>query len=201
MRLSVKACWMTAVLTASLALYGQEHFHFSDPNLLAKLSFDSSGAVSMEGLQHVCIAVSRDGTYRLMRSPIPGMLSSDSARLTQRVQGTMSGEQLQRLKTLLDSSDLRSLSGNHSGIIRQSAETFAAEIPIADKRVSDGTLHVRWLNADGKNPFPLPLNKIVDWLNDFEPVNAKPLADLEFQDVCPSVGLQRLQPSVASNVP
>jgi hypothetical protein len=201
MRFSVKACLITAVLTAISTLYGQEHSHFSDPNLLAKLSFDSSGAVLIQGVQHICIAVSRDGTYRMMRSPILGMLRSDPARLAQRVQGTMSGEQLQRLKTLLDSSDLRSVSGNHSGIIRQSAEIFAAEIPAANKQVSDGTLHVQWLNADGQNPFPSPLNKIVDWLNDFEPVNAKPLADLEFQDVCPSVGLQRLQPSVASRVP
>lgn len=201
MCLSGKAVFLTAVLTASLALHGQEHPRFSDPNLLAKLSFDNSGAVLTPGIQHMCIAVSRDGTYRMMRSPVLGMLHSNPARLTQRVRGTMSGEQLQRLKALLDSSDLRSISGNHSGIIRQSAEIFAAEIPALGKEVSNSTLHIQWLDADGQSPFPGSVNKIVDWLNDFEPVNAKPLADLEFQDVCPSVGLQRLQPSVASNLP
>ncbi len=194
MRLPTKACVMTAVLTASLTQYGQEPQRFSDPNLLAKLSFDSSGVVLSRGIQHICMAVSRDGTFRMMRRP-------DPARLTERIQGAMSGEQLEQLKALLDSSDLRSFSGNHSGIIRQSAETFAVEIPIPDKQVSDGALHIQWVNGDGKSPFPPPVNKIFDWLNHFEPVNAKPLANLEFQDVCPSVGLQRLQPSVASNAP
>jgi hypothetical protein len=201
MRLSAKACFMTAVLTASLTLYGQEQQGFSDPNLLAKLSFDSSGVVLSRGIQHICIAVSRDGAYRMMRRPVPGNLRSDPARLTERIQGAMSGEQLQQLKTLLDSSDLRSLSGDHSGIIRQSAQTFAAEIPISDRQVSDGALRVQWVNGDGENPFPPPVNKIVGWLNHFEPAKAKPLANLEFQDVCPSVALERLQPSVASNAP
>jgi hypothetical protein len=201
MRLSAKACFMTAVLTASLPLYGQQQQGLSDPNLLAKLSFDSSGVVESQGIEHICMAVSRDGAYRMIRRPVRDSLSSDPARLTERIQGAMSEQQLQQLKTLLDSSELRSLSGSHSGIIRQSAQTFGAEIPISDKQVSDGVLHLQWVDGDGKSPFPPPVNKIVVWLHHFEPVNAKPLANLEVQDVCPSVGLERLQPSVASKLP
>jgi len=207
MHLFAKSCLITAVLTASLSLCGQEQQRFSGPNLLARLSFDNSSALQSQRTRHICIAVDRDGSYRMMRGMeslrwIPRLTPDWIERLeTQRLEGTMSQEQLLQFKALLESADFRSLSGNHGGLIRQSAEIFAAEIPVLGKQVSDGTLHVQWLNGDGESPFPPPVNKIVDWLNRFEPVNAKPLVNLEFQDVCPSVGLQLLQPTVASNMP
>lgn len=201
MRFNVMLLLMTSVLTTSVLLSGQERQHFSDPHLLAKLSFDNSGAVMIHGIQHICIAVFQDGAYRMVRRPVPGMFGSDPAQLTERTQGAMSEDQLQQLKALLDSPDLQSLEGNHGGIIRQSAETFAAEIPTHNKQVSERSFRIQWLNGDGQSPFPPPVSKILGWLNHFEPVNPKPLADLEFQDVCPSVGLQRVQPTIASNVP
>jgi hypothetical protein len=219
MRLYAKCFLMTAVLVAPLMLYGQEHFHFSDPNLLARFSFNS-GALGLMGGGHTCIAVDRDGSFRMMRTSEPlrmvGAMSLEPAppiviidengtvrRLpdsTERLEGTLSQEQLLQFETLVQSSDLRPLSGIHAALIRQSAETFTAEIPVLGKQTSDDTLHVHLINADGQNPFPVPVRKIVDWLNQFEPANAEHAANLEFQDVCPSIGLQFVQP-VASNIP
>jgi hypothetical protein len=215
MRLYAKTCLTIAILTASLAMYGQAHYHFADTNLLARLAFDSGGLQS-PGSQHTCLAVDRDGSYRMMRTneglrmirtlnldPAEPLSNEDIRTLldsTQRLEGTLSPEQLLQLKTLLESSDLRFLSGNHFALIRQSAEIFTAEIPVLDKQVSDSSLHVHLLNADGRTPFPAPVRKIVDWLSRFEPTNAKRSANLDFQDVCPSGGLQLVQP-VASDMP
>jgi hypothetical protein len=219
MRLYAKWFLMTTVLVAPLMLYGQEHFHLSDPNLLARFSFNS-GAPGLMGGGHTCIAVDRDGSFRMMRTnenlrmigtlnleaTSPIVILEENGRIrrlpdsTERLEGTLSREQLLQFETLVRSSDLRPLVGNHFALVRQSAETFTAEIPISDKQASDGTLHVHLINADGQNPFPVPVRKIVDWLNQFEPANAKHATDLEFQDVCPSIGLQFIQP-IASNIP
>ncbi len=193
MRLCAKSSVMAIVLMACVSLYGQEAKPAHSPDLLARLSYDNSAALQTEGVRHVCIAVFRDGDYRIVRT-----LESEPA---QRLQGTMSAEQLQQLRTLLESSDFRSLSGSQSGVIRESAETFAAEIPKTGKQPFAGTFLVQWLNADGENPFPTPVTKVVDWLNRFEPGHAKPFSRSEFQDVCPSAGMRLLQPSVAANVP
>jgi hypothetical protein len=223
MCLLAKFVLITAVVTGSLALCGQEpqrysgpeHQRLSEPNWLAQLAFDSGGLQS-PGSQHICLAVDQDGSYRMLRRnaglQMIGTPNLDPAKPSdqdtlrklldpiERFQGTLSQEELLQLKTLLRSSDLRPLLGNHFALIRQSAETFTAEIPISDKQVSDGTLHVHLLNADGQSPFPPPVRKIVDWLNRFEPTNAKRSANLEFRDVCPSGGLQLVQP-VALNAP
>jgi hypothetical protein len=221
MRLYARFFVTAAVLTAALALYGQEQQrksvseqkHSSGPNLLVRLAFDSGGWLS-PGSQNICLAVDQDGNYRMMRTNaglrMIGTLDLDSAAPinqdtsrslldpTERLEGRLSAEQLQQLKILVGSSDLRTLAGNHVALIRQSAETFTAEIPVLDKQVSDGTLHVHLLDADGESPFPEPARKIVDWLNHFEPKNAKTAAALEFRDVCPGGGLQLVQPAALS---
>jgi hypothetical protein len=200
MRLYAKCFLMTAVLVAPLMLYGQEHFHFSDPNLLARFSFNS-GAPGLLGGGHICIAVDSDGSFRMMRTNEPlRMVRRPNIDSTERLEGTLSQEQLLQFETLVGSSDLRPLAGIHVALIRESAETFTAEIPVLGKQASDDTLHVHLINADGQNPFPVLVRKIVDWLNQFEPASARRSADLEFQDVCPSIGLQFVQP-IASNIP
>jgi hypothetical protein len=215
MRLCSKFFLVAAFLTLSLMLCAQEQQHFSDPNLLARLAFDSGVLQSMGG-QHVCLAVDRDGSYRMLRTnagvrmigtqnldPTKPLSNEDIRMLlnpTERMEGTLSPEQLLQLKGLLESSDLRPLSGNHFALIRQSAETFTAEIPASGKQTSDAAVRLHLLNADGQSPFPVPVRKIVDWMNGFEPGNAKRSANMEFRDVCPSGGLQFVQP-VASSLP
>jgi hypothetical protein len=221
MGLYAKFFCTAAVLTISLALFGQEQQHFADPALLARLSFNSG--VPFQGSQ-ICLAVNQDGSYRMIRintglrmiqtlnlDPAQRIViiedngtNGTTRRLldpTERFEGMVPPEQLQELQTLVRSSDLRPLAGNHVALIRHSAETFTAEIPIVDKQGRDGTLHLHVLNADGRSPFAAPVRKLVDWLDRFEPTNARRSADLEFQDVCPSVGFQWLQPSVATNAP
>jgi hypothetical protein len=191
----------------------------------------AGAARQTDGVRHVCLTVFRNGDYAMIRNlegwplqRLQGLMSPEQFQelqslltkqgplsreqfqqvqslLNQHLQGTMSAEQLQQLQSLLESSDFRTLSGKHGALIRESAETFAAEIPKAGEEVVDGTFLVEWLNADGESPFPASVTKVVDWLNHFKPSDAKPLARSEFQDVCPSAGMRFLQPSVAANVP
>jgi hypothetical protein len=181
-----------AVLLVSVGLWAQEVYHSLDPDLLARLSYDSSAVVQGEGVRHICVAVSRDGDYRIVRSPNRGQ--------TQRLQGKMPQEQFQQLKTLLESPEFRGLSGNHGGLIRQESESFGAEIPVPGPQREAGAQRLRWLSADGESPFPDSVAKVIQWLKHFEPMDGKPFVYAEYPDVCPSSGLRLLQPSVAANL-
>ena len=186
MRPYAKSLLTTAVLLISVALWAQEAKHAGAPDLLARLSYDNSAIVHGEDVRQVCIAVSRDGDYRITRSLTTGEM--------QRLEGKVPQEQLQQLKTLLKSPEFKSLSANHGGLIRQDSESFAAEIPR-----KDGAQRLQWLNADGESPFPAPVAKVVDWLKHFDPKNGKAFEYAEYPDVCPSSGFRLLQPSVAEN--
>lgn len=191
----LKSFLATAVLLVSVSLWAQQVYVYHDNDLLARLSYDQQTVTQFKGV-HVCIAVSRDGYYRIERD-------------LQRLQGKMPKEQLQQLKTLLESAEFLVLSGEHSGLIRRESERFMAEIPISggqpvpgiDGRSLVPRAHsVQWLNADGERPFPGPVSKVVNWLEHFEPTNGKIFEYAEFPDVCPIVGLRLLQPSEASNL-
>ena len=188
----VKSILTAAVVLISVGLWGQEVYHSPAPDLLARLSYDSSAVVQDEGVRHVWVAVSRDGDYRIVRSPNRGQ--------TQRLQGKMPQEQFQQLKTLLESPEFRGLSGNHGGLIRQESESFGAEIPMSGPQRDAGAQRLRWLNADGESPFPASVAKVIHWLKHFEPTDGKPFVYAEYPDVCPSGGLRLLQPSVATNL-
>ena len=58
---------------------------------------------------------------------------------------------------------------------------------------------LKWLNADGESPFPASVSKLVDWLQGFQPKDAKSFEYAEYPEVCPAGGLRLLQPSVAEN--
>ena len=179
------SCLLTAILLVSIGSWAQSDHHFRDSGLLARLSYDGSPAAQGDGIRHICVAVSREGDYRVMR-----LLNNGK---TQRLQGKMQERQFQQLKQLASDSGFRGLSGSHSGIIRQASESFGAEI------VREGsTQRLQWLNADGENPFPGSVARVVNWLKRFEPTNGEAFENAEFPDVCPSGGLRLLQPSVAS---
>jgi len=181
---------------AASALQAAEHAQHTD--LLARLSYQSSAVVRRDDVRQVCVAVSRDGEYRMVRS-------ADNAP-TLRIQGKMPKEQFEQLTKLLTSPAFRALSGNHGGLIRQDAESFAAEILRPEREHADGTRlwiegdawRLQWLNADDASPFPGSIAKVVDWLEHFEP-KGKPFVYAEYPDVCPSVGLRFVQPTVAAN--
>jgi hypothetical protein len=196
----LKSFLTAAILLVSASLWAQQVYVYHDPDLLARLSYDNSTVAQDEGVR-VCIAVSRDGYYRIVRSLESGQ--------TERLQGKMSKEQFQQLKTLLESAEFRVLSGDHGGFIRRESESFGAEIPISgwqpvpgiDIRSAVPRAHrMQWLNADGESPFPGPVSKVVNWLKHFEPTNGKAFEYAEYPDVCPTVGLRLLQPSEASNL-
>jgi hypothetical protein len=188
-----------ALLLAVSGLIAQERYHLPDPDLMARLSYDNSGAVQNENVHHVCIAVSHDGEYRIVRSLENGR--------SQRLNGTMAKEELDQLSKLLESSQLRKLSGDHGGLVRQQAERFAAEIPLGDRSRAEVTpegfeqkaWRLQWLNGDDENPFPASVSKVVDWIQGFQPKDGKSFDYADYPDVCPAGGLRFLQPSVAEN--
>ncbi len=198
MKPHLKSFLTVAALLVSGNLWAQEVYVYSP--LLARLSYDKSTVTQDEGVR-VCIAVSQDGDYRIVKSLESGQ--------TQRLQGKMPKEQFQQLKTFLESVEFRVLSGDHGGFIRRESESFGAEIPISgwqpvpgiDIRSAVPRSHrMHWLNADGESPFPGPVSKVVTWLRHFEPTNAKVFQYAEYPDVCPSVGLRLLQPAEALNL-
>ena len=201
MRAYAKVLLTLSLLLIPFAVWGQESAPSEKPDLLARLSYKSSAVVQRDGIQRVCVAITRDQEYRMIRLAENGQ--------TLRVHGTLSKEQFDRLTKLLDSPMFLALSGNQhaQALIRQDAESFGAEIPLGDKKHADGTRiwiepearRVRWLNPDGENPFPDSVEKIVSWIQHFQPKNGKEFEYAEFPDVCPTGELQLVQPTLAEN--
>jgi hypothetical protein len=186
-------------LLISFGMWGQEVYHSVDADLLARLSYENSRVVSPSEARHVCVAVTRDGEYRVVRSLVEGE--------TMRLHGKMSKDQLQQLTQLLGAAEFRALSGDHVGVIRQDAEVFGAEIagPVGEHAegarqwMDRDVWRLQWLNADGESPFPSSVVKVVDWLRHFEPKNGKAFEYAEYPDVCPGGGLRLVQPAIAEN--
>lgn len=188
-----KSFLAAVVILTSVGLYAQEASHPENADFLARLSYDSSATGGGMKVQRICVAVSVGGDYRIVR-----LLDSG---LTQRLQGKIPPEQFQQLRSALLSAEFRRLSGSHSGLIRQESESFAAEVPVPGWHGGvDKTQRLQWLNADGDNPFPSSVARVINWLENFEPKDGKPFVYTEFPDVCPSVGVHLLQPSVAANL-
>jgi hypothetical protein len=198
---SPKTLLIAAILLVASASLAQEAKSSADAAFLARLSYDNSGFAQPRSVMHVCLAVSKDGDYRIVRS-------SDEGH-TQRLHGNMPREEFRELSNLLEAADFRNLSRNTGGLVRQNAETFAAEIAVRGRWHDDGhgtkwlepeSWRLQWLNADGESPFPSPVAKVVDWLKRFEPKNATRFENTEFPDVCPSGGLRLVQPSISENL-
>ena len=198
---SPKTLLIAAILLVASVSIAQEATPSADAALMARLSYDNSGFAQPGSVMHVCFAVSKDGDYRIVRSLDDGQ--------TQRLHGNMPKEEFRQLTNLLEAADFRDLSGNGGGLVRQEAETFAAEIAVSGRWHDDGhgtkwlepeSWRLQWLNADGETPFPSSVAKVVDWLKRFEPKNAKRFENTEFPDVCPSLGLRLVQPSIYENL-
>lgn len=195
MRIREKFLLIASVVLLAAGAWGQ---HVYQPKVLARLSYDNS-AMSRGDVRHVCVAVSLDGWYRIVRTAENGQIL--------RGQGKLPEDQFQQLKKSLNSKGFRNLSKSDGGLILQDAEIFAAELPGPvdfdgpEPPFADHAQRLRWLNPDGASPFPAAIVPVVNWLKRFEPKDVKPFEYTEFQDACPSVGLSLLQPSVATNSP
>src|ERR1700724_1614719 len=120
MNLYSKMLLTSVTLLLASSSIAQERWHPPDPDLMARFSYDNSGVVRQGNVRHVCVAVARDGEYRIVRSLDTGQ--------TQRLHGKMPKEEFRQLTNLLETAELRNLSGYHGGLIRQESESFAAEI-------------------------------------------------------------------------
>jgi hypothetical protein len=183
MQVRAKRFLLPAILLISVGLWSQEAYHAADPDLFARLSYESTSAAG----RHVCMSVSRSEDYRLLN------LLSNGAMIG--FQGRMSDEQFKQLQGWLAAPDFRPVPGKEGGLIRRESESLTAEIPNSEK----GAQRIQWLNADGQSPFLGSVAKVVDWLKGFPPKNARLLQEAEFGDVCPSGGVRFVQPPVAIN--
>jgi hypothetical protein len=191
MRFCSHAFLMGILVLATIGLKAQTVEHSADSDLLGRFSYNNSPSILMtNGVRNLCLTVSDDGEYRIMRS-----VNSDSGPQMVRLHGNMPKEALEQLKALLAASDFLSLPRMHGGLIRGGSERFEAELP----RSANGSLRVQWLNADGESPFPPAAAKVVDWLKHFEPKDGKRFVYADYPDVCPSGGLRLVQPTVAEN--
>ena len=197
---SPKTLLIAAILLVASVSIAQEAAPSADSASMARLSYDNSGFAQPGSVMHVCFAVSKSGDYRIVRS-LDGH--------TERLRGNMPKEEFRQLSDLLEAADFRNLLGNsRPGVVRQEAETFAAEIAVGGRWHDDGhgtkwlepqSRRLQWLNGDGESPFPAPVSKLVDWLQRFQPKDGKPFDYAAYRDVCPAVGLRLLQPAVAEN--
>lgn len=200
----MRRCPKLLLLVAFLGTvaWAQQPYRSEDPDLLVRLSYERSPFQ-----QQICIFVSQDGDYRIASL-------SDALPVPIRLKGKMDDDQLLRLKKMLAGSALRSLPPNNPAMIRDHAENFMAEIsriefppafklestPSGRPRSDPGPpRRLQWLNGDDDAPFPAPIAKLVEWMKSFKPKKAKPFDYSEFSDVCPSVGLSFVQPSIAAN--
>jgi hypothetical protein len=199
MRFRAKSLIAMVAILVSTAMPAQEIQRPGSPAYFAKLSYDTSAPAQERDARRICMAVSADGSYRILRLLDRGE--------TERLQGKMPQQQFDQLKALLDASAFKSLSGNHGGLIRQESESFGAEIPFPAREpagpdvefVLPRARRVQWLNADGESPFPQPIAKVVDWMKHFQPKDAQSFEYDEYPDVCPRVGLRLIQPAIAAN--
>src|SRR6266568_4380685 len=109
MRPCAKYSVTSVVMLASVVLCAQEFYHFHDPDLLARLSYQSSPNVQRDSPRYICVALSRDGTYRVLR---------DKDGNSQRLQGKLPADQFDKIRALLGSNDFLALEGTHGGLIR-----------------------------------------------------------------------------------
>jgi len=201
MRHCLEMLLTTALLVTASISIGQERSrpYAPDSDVLARLSYDVSGVVLPGNVRHACIAVSRDGEYRIERwtalEPI------------ERLHGKMPKEEFNRLSELLGATELRSLSGYHGGVVRQEAETFGAEVPVGDRSHLDGApqqpdpaWRLQWMNGDGRNPFPASVSRLVNWIKRFQPKDGNTFEYTDYPEVCPTAGLRLLHPSVAQKL-
>ncbi len=182
------AILVAAVLGMSVSLSAQEIYGPHDPDMLARLSYNTLTT-------QICLAVTLDGSYRMVRS------TEDTLDGPQRLRGKLSKKEFQEIDALLDDPGFKVLGSNHAGLIRQNAENFAAEFPVPASKgdADDQTRRLQWLNADGESPFPASIDNLVAWMRNFQPKNVHSFTYEEFPDVCPSPGLSLIQPSVAAN--
>lgn len=189
-------------LAISTLSFAQREMQAADPDLLVRVSYASSYGVQ------ICASISQDGDYRILSL-------KDSLTDPTLLKGKMGQSELLRLKKTLAGLETRPLLPKSADIIRDHAERFAAEIsriefpskfklldaPIARPATPPGSPHrVQWLNPDNQNPFPAPIAKLVDWMRGIQNSNGELQGRLAMDNICPSVGLSYVQPSIATNV-
>ncbi len=173
------------VVPLSVVVWGQDHaIRPGSEAPMVRLSFHRGSAEVSDfddaAFTQVCLSVVRDGHYQ--------MRHVSAKRGAEMLQGTLSPHELKRLGGLLGNADVRSQEGSSGGLLRNSAETFTAEV-----QRKDGVQRFTLTDTDGESPFPRSVLKIVAWLQGFDAQDAKHLA-VDTEDICPGGALQPVHP-------
>ena len=64
---SPRTLLMAAILLVASPSIAQEVTHPTDSNLMARLSYDNPSVTRLGDVRRVCIAISRDGDYRMLQ--------------------------------------------------------------------------------------------------------------------------------------
>jgi hypothetical protein len=110
------------VLACSFSLLAQEHKQLPEKfPLLGRFSYSSTWYLrTPDDLRRVCMAVSENGRYRMLRSTGEGVST---------VQGTLSASSLLELRKMLEDPNFRALESDDASLVRAGAESFMAEVP------------------------------------------------------------------------
>lgn len=150
-------------------------------HILARLSYSNTlMQYSADRARSVCIAVYDSGMYRFWRPDTTKMQPGDPNPYRVVSQGMLTDSELHEFSSMLDELNFKF---QPPGIIEQGAESFLAEVVRHGK-----TVRYRWLDPDRRHPFPKGVDKLVSWLQVFQPkdstrITLYPLSDMK---VCPA---------------
>jgi hypothetical protein len=169
----------------------------SGPSLLVRMSFANSFVRwGYDSLPQICFSIDRSGHYEMrrltMKGGAPYLQGTPHPEL---LQGTLPSVELGKLEKLLGDPEFVKLTDAPASILLKGAETFVAEVPR-----DTGVQRVVMSDADGQNPFPHSVRRIVSWLQQFKDEGAEPL-DVSAPDICPSRTLQPVHPNIAALQP
>lgn len=180
----LSAIAVAIVISASALSAGNEVEELPSP-VVVRLSYRSSwvepGTWGQNESPRICISIRRNRQYRMFYTSPLG---------SQWLEGVMPAEEHSRLMALLRAPEFKALSGTRGGVVRKGSQTFIAEVHRAN-----GVQHLAWMIPDHEDTFSPPVEKIIRWLQSFQPMNATTLEQTEFPDICPAMGAVLVQPT------
>jgi hypothetical protein len=163
----------------------EQHREARQITLLTRVAFQSNLPVSLgdSGFTQVCIALTQDGQFSLVRRRTTGIRES--------LTGSLKPDEQKVFYELLAKARQEDSTGGF--LLRHDAQLVRLEVA-----ASASTTRRSWVSASDEGiDFPSSVQNVVNWLQRFEAADAKPV-DLVPDQVCPGGELKPLQPSRAS---
>ena len=178
--LSVLATLVSAVVLLSASTSFAQVKRDPD-HILARLSYSNTlMRYSDDRARSICIAVYDSGRYRFWRPNTAKLKPGDPDPYRLISQGMLTNDQLREFRSMLGELNFNF---QPPGVLEQGAESFLAELVRHGK-----TVRYRWLNPDQSRPFPESVDKVVSWLQAFQPKDSTTITLYAMSDmqVCPA---------------